>query len=209
MKTGIIVAMDSEFDALTGCGIRNVVKAGIGKVNAARTATELILTQRPDCIIKSGVAGGIDACLLVGDFVVGTEVAYHDVWCGEGWLQGQVMGEDRLFPSSASLLEKAASIASDRPMGVHFGLICTGDQFLTSPEEADKVLSIYPEGLACDMESAAIAQTCAHYGIPFLSLRVISDTMRTKEEQKESYSNFWKTITSRSFEYLKQLIDIL
>lgn len=209
MRPGIIVAMDSEFDALRLCGIEEVARSGVGKANAARAATEMILSSRPDCIISSGVAGGIGENVRQGDVVVASASAYHDVWCGEGWLQGQVMGEDRLFPSSALLLEKAASIASDRPMGVHFGLICTGDQFLTSPEEADKVLSIYPEGLACDMESAAIAQTCAHYGIPFLSLRVISDTMRTKEEQKESYSNFWKTITSRSFEYLKQLIDIL
>lgn len=110
MKTGIIVAMDSEFDALTGCGIPNVVKAGIGKVNAARTATELILTQRPDCIINSGVAGGIDACLQVGDFVVGTEVAYHDVWCGEGNLRGQVQGLPQRFAADPGLIRKVESL---------------------------------------------------------------------------------------------------
>ena len=52
--------MESEYEALLNAGVENVVKAGIGKVNAARATAELILTERPDCIINSGVAGGID-----------------------------------------------------------------------------------------------------------------------------------------------------
>ena len=65
MKIGVIVAMESEYEALLNAGVENVVKAGIGKVNAARATAELILTERPDCIINSGVAGGIDNCLKV------------------------------------------------------------------------------------------------------------------------------------------------
>ena len=60
MKIGVIVAMESEYEALLNAGVENVVKAGIGKVNAARATAELILTERPDCIINSGVAVGID-----------------------------------------------------------------------------------------------------------------------------------------------------
>ena len=59
MRPGIIVAMDSEFDALRLCGIEEVARSGVGKANAARAATEMILSSRPDCIISSGVAGGI------------------------------------------------------------------------------------------------------------------------------------------------------
>ena len=36
------------------------MKCGIGKVNAA-AGTELIRTFQPDCVISTGVAGGIDS----------------------------------------------------------------------------------------------------------------------------------------------------
>lgn len=209
MKPGIIVAMDSEFEALRLSGLHELERSGVGKANAARATAEMILSMRPDCIISSGVAGGIGAGVKQGDVVAATASAYHDVWCGEGYLPGQVMGCDRFFPSDIALIEKVRAISEGQPMTIHTGLICTGDRFLTTPQEAASVLSLYPDGLACDMESAAIAQTCLHYGVPFLSLRVISDTMATEEEQKLSYENFWQTITAQSFAFLKQLIDSL
>ena len=61
MRPGLIVAMASEFEALRRAGVEGVVKSGIGKVEAARTATEMILRDRPDCIINSGCAGGLSA----------------------------------------------------------------------------------------------------------------------------------------------------
>ena len=207
MKTGIIVAMDSEFDALTGCGIPNVVKAGIGKVNAARTATELILTQRPDCIINSGVAGGIDARLQVGDFVVGTEVAYHDVWCGEGNLRGQVQGLPQRFAADPGLIRKVESLQCAHT--IHKGLICTGDQFISSLEEDLRIKALYPDALACDMESAAIAQVCHLYGVPFLCFRAISDVTTAEKSHQELYDGFWSDVSRNSFSLLRQLLDIL
>ena len=38
-----------------------LVQSGIGKVNAAVGAMELIRCCRPDCVVSTGVAGGIDA----------------------------------------------------------------------------------------------------------------------------------------------------
>ena len=207
MKTGVIVAMDSEFDALTGCGIPNVVKAGIGKVNAARTATELILRKHPDCIINSGVAGGIDGCLAVGDFVVGTQVAYHDVWCGEGNLRGQVQGLPQRFDADARLLAAVDSLKCDTH--IHKGLICTGDQFIDSLEEDLKIKALYPDALACDMESAAIAQVCHHFGVPFLCFRAISDVTTAEKSHQELYDGFWSDVSRNSFSLLRQLLDIL
>ena len=37
------------------------MKCGIGKVNAAAGTVELIRTFQPDCVISTGVAGGIDS----------------------------------------------------------------------------------------------------------------------------------------------------
>ena len=52
-----------------------LTQCGIGKVSAAVGASELIRRFSPDCIVSTGVAGGIDACLKV------TDVVASHVWC--------------------------------------------------------------------------------------------------------------------------------
>ena len=105
MKIGIITAMSSEQKQVAQLledkkevthGIYSYIEGkingntliltqcGIGKVNAAAGAVELIRTYQPDCIISTGVAGGIDPCLKVMDVVASRQIVYHDVWCGEG-----------------------------------------------------------------------------------------------------------------------------
>ena len=207
MKKGLIVAMTSEYEALRRAGVTGVIKSGIGKADAARAATEFILTEHPDCIINSGCAGGVGAGLHVCDIVVGSQTAYHDVWCGEGNLPGQVQGLPQRFDADPALLRAALSLQTAQP--VRSGLICTGDQFLTSPEDDARVLGIYPDALACDMESAAIAQVCRHYGVPFLSFRMISDVHGSGQDATALYKDFWQKVADDSFAFLKLLIDKL
>lgn len=207
MKKGLIVAMTSEYEALRRAGVTGVIKSGIGKADAARAATEFILTEHPDCIINSGCAGGVGKGLHVCDIVVGSQTAYHDVWCGEGNLPGQVQGLPQRFDADPALLRAALSLQTAQP--VRSGLICTGDQFLTAPEDDARVLGIYPDALACDMESAAIAQVCRHYGVPFLSFRMISDVHGSGQDATALYKDFWQKVADDSFAFLKLLIDKL
>jgi len=207
MKPGIIVAMASEYEALRRAGVTGVVKSGIGKADAARATTELILKDRPDCIINSGCAGGIAKGLKRTDIVVGAQAAYHDVDCGDGFLPGQVQGLPQRFDADPGLVRLAASLPAKQPL--HCGLICSGDQFLTTPEDAARVLGIYPDALACDMESAAVAQVCRHYGVPFLSFRIISDVHDSHEQAEADYRDFWQTLADDSFSYLKLLLERL
>mgnify|MGYP003308751322 CR=1 FL=1 len=87
MKIGIIVAMSKEYELLQGIEFPQheikIVRSGIGKVNAAISAIELINDFNPDLVINSGVAGGIDSCLSVADLVIGTQTCYHDFYAGE------------------------------------------------------------------------------------------------------------------------------
>ena len=207
MKAGLIVAMTSEYEALRRAGVSDVVKSGIGKAGAARAATEFILKEHPDCIVNSGCAGGIGAGVHVFDVVVGSQYAYHDVNCGDGFLPGQLQGEPQRFDADPALLQTALSLKTERPL--HGGLICSGDQFLTTPEQDAAVLSIYPDALACDMESAAVAQVCRHYGVPFLSFRIVSDVHSSHEEAEAGYRNFWERIGDDSFAFIRQLLERL
>ena len=84
MKIGLIIAMDKEYrmfcELLGGdggwLGGNEIVLShcGIGKVNAAVGALRLIEAEQPDCVISSGVAGGVDRTLDVMDIVVADEV---------------------------------------------------------------------------------------------------------------------------------------
>ena len=120
MKIGIIVAMEKELNALQrvfGDDPRYVIKqCGIGKVNAAIGTAEMIREHHPDTIVSSGCAGGNGANLRVQDVVVSTELAYHDVYCGEAvdssCVYGQVQGLPARFQADPDLL--AAGALSER-----------------------------------------------------------------------------------------------
>jgi len=173
-----------------------LLQCGIGKTNAATGVTNLIMRFHPDCIISTGVAGGIDAGLDVMDVVIGKDVCYHDVNCGDNCDPGQVQGLPRYFRGDERLVGIATSLETD----VHVvpGMICTGDQFITNHEELNVIKSKYPQGLAVDMESAAIAQVCHLWQVPFLSFRIISDIPGVNAHF-DQYLNFWDTMADKSF----------
>lgn len=217
MKIGIITAMSSEqkqvaqllenkkeyeegpFHYTEGKIKSNTIilmKCGIGKVNAAAGTVELIRTFQPDCIISTGVAGGIDSCLKVMDVVASRQIVYHDVWCGEGNAYGQVQGLPTFFNGNNTLFNCALSLDTETP--IHGGLICSGDKFITDRTELNDIKAKFPDGLAVDMESGAIAQVCHIYKVPFISFRIISDTPGA-DNHWEQYTNFWETVADRSF----------
>ena len=89
---------------------------------------ELIGRFAPDCIVSTGVAGGIDACLKVTDVVASDSLAYHDVWCGDGNEYGQVQGLLERTRGAPLLLERHALSLNKTGLEsrIHSGLICTG-----------------------------------------------------------------------------------
>ena len=215
MKIGIITAMQVEHDQIAALltdstameaatpgapavlcgslGVHTIVLAmsGIGKVNAALTAAALIATHRPDALISTGCAGGLAPEPGVMGVVAAASTVYHDVWCGEGNAYGQVQGLPARFEADPRLLGVARALAADPTVDtpVCCGLTCTGDKFITDPDELSAVCRAFPEALAVDMESAAIAHTCYLHRVPFLSFRVISDTPGA-ESHWEQYQDF-------------------
>ena len=181
-----------------------LLQCGIGKTNAATGTTNLIMAFHPDCVISTGVAGGIDTRLDVMDIVVGSEVCYHDVHCGDDCDPGQVQGLPKIFSGDQRLADVALALNTD--VRIIPGLICTGDQFITNRAELDDIKKRYPYGLAVDMESAAIAQVCHLWKVPFLSFRIISDTPGIKGHF-DQYLNFWETMAEKSFGVTSELLS--
>jgi len=216
MKIGVIVAMDKELQQLQHLFDNSriiVEKCGIGKVNAAIGASEMIRKHRPDVIISSGCAGGNGNDINVQDVVVGKEVSYHDVYCGTAidntTIYGQVQGMPARYQADAMLLEKARSLSlTTSHISLHEGLIVTGDWFVDSKEKMRSIIEKFPEAKAVDMESAAIAQACHIYKVPFISFRVISD-IPLRDTDASMYHDFWATIAENSFQVTKSFIESL
>ena len=214
MKIGIIVAMDKELQQLQHLftdGNVVVEKCGIGKVNAALGAAEMIRRHHPDVIVSSGCAGGNGDDIHVQDVVVGAEVSYHDVYCGtsidQTTVYGQVQGMPARYKADGQLLAKACRVKCEG-FSVHPGLIVTGDWFVDSKDKMRDIISHFPEAKAVDMESAAIAQTCYKYGVPFISFRVVSD-IPLRDTDASMYHNFWNTIAENSFQVIKIFVESL
>ena len=223
MKIGIIVAMHKELELLLpllqnseesrmgGCefhrgkvGPHDVIamQCGIGKVNAAMGTLTLINSFLPDYVINSGVAGGADPSVNVMDVVAGDRVAYHDVWCGPESELGQVQGLPLYFEGSRRLLDLIPT-----RKGIHKGLICSGDQFIDKMEAVERIKGNFPKAMAVDMESGAIAQVCHLSKVPFLALRVISDSPGASHDNTRQYLDFWNDAPRESFALVKDLIN--
>ena len=189
-----------------------VQKCGIGKVNAALGAAEMIAQYKPDVIISSGCAGGNGDDVQVQDVVVSTELAYHDVYCGTAIghsVYGQVQGLPERFKADPMMSDKASHLSPlTSQLSIHPGLIVTGDWFVDSKQKMREIIGHFPEAKAVDMESAAIAQTCYLRHVPFISFRVISD-IPLRDTDASQYHDFWNTVADHSFQVTKTFIEQL
>ena len=180
------------------------VQSGIGKVNAAITATLLIEKFEVNKVIFSGVAGSLDEKLKIGDVVIGRDIVQHDV---DATAFGYKMGpipqmKEWAFESDKELIEKTGTI-SDFDHHIFYGRILTGDQFVSKKDLKIQLGKDF-EALCVDMESGAVAQVCTRLGVKFLIIRSISDSIT--DESDMEYETFVKLAAENSKKILKQVI---
>ena len=185
-------------------------QCGIGKVNSAIGAVEMIDCYQPDLVMSTGVAGGADVTLSPLDVVVAAECTYHDAYCGEAVARGQIMGQPARFVSPKALVDKALALSGVVDgIKIRSGLTVSGEWFVDSREKMRQILADFPDAVAVDMESCSIAQTCHIYQTPFISFRIISD-VPLKDHKGAQYFDFWNRMAEGSFEitrhYLKALL---
>ncbi len=176
-----------------------LAQCGIGKVNAAVGTLTLIENFHPSIIINTGVAGGTGLGAQVMDVVVAKSVAYHDVWCGPDTEWGQAADCPRLF--ECPLPDDAL-----HGMDVKRGLIASGDIFVSDAATVERIRGIYPDAVAVDMESAAVAQVCYLKDVPCVVLRVISDTPGASDDNMAQYLNFWDAAPACTFDAVNALL---
>ena len=175
------------------CGSNRLVTVccGIGKVNAACCTQLLIDRFGADVIINTGIAGGMKAGIRVLETVISTSVLSHDLdahflvdyppYCGE-------------YAADAQLQALAAEICGEMEIVCHAGRIVSGDAFITDSAVKEALTAAY-DPYAVDMESAAVGQCAWRNGVPFVSVRCISDL--ADDEGELSYAQFEELAAQR------------
>ncbi|MGF1699729.1 5'-methylthioadenosine/S-adenosylhomocysteine nucleosidase [Photobacterium makurazakiensis] len=230
MKIGIIGAMEQEVailkDQLTnrethnkaGCtfytGTLNgadvvLLQSGIGKVAAAVGTAVLLEIFQPDVVLNTGSAGGFDSSLNLGDVVISTEVRYHDAnVTAFGYEMGQMAQQPAAFLSDNKLMDVAEqALASMENTHAVRGLICTGDEFVCSPERQSFIREHFPTVIAVEMEAAAIAQACHQFNVPFVVVRAISDV--ADKESPMSFDEFLPLAAKSSSVMIDKMVELL
>lgn len=171
-----------------------LTQGGIGKVNAAKTATVLLLSGATS-VIFTGVAGGVHPALKVGDLVVSTDLIQHDVDVTPlGYDPGTIPGEPASWAADVHLRDLALSAAEAVSLHVYEGRVASGDQFIASAEGSAR---LHGYGVHCaEMEGAAVAQVCASAGVPFVVIRAISDT--ADHDAKVDYRSFFPQVAQHA-----------
>jgi adenosylhomocysteine nucleosidase len=229
-QSASVVAGGARFDhgRLDGHDVV-LVGAGIGKVNTALVAT--LLADRFGCrlIVFSGVAGGLDPALRIGDVVIADRTVQHDAGVIEHerlatYQAGHVPffnPTDRLgYPADPALVERlrarlasftlpplsAAAGGVGAPPRIVFGTILSGDQYVHCEATRQRLFRDLG-GAAVEMEGGALGQVAEAFGIPFLDIRALSDL--AGKDSRFDFAAFVSEVAGGSAAILRYLLPVL
>ncbi len=154
-----------------------VVMCGIGKVSAAICTQLMIDKYNPSVIINTGVAGGLDKNLSIGDIAVATNVVQHDI-------DTTIFGDPKGYITNLNLTkipveENVHNTLKESAMqlegtNVVCGTIASGDQFISTPYQKNQIIDEF-DAIAAEMEGGSVGHVCYSNGVKFGVIRAISD----------------------------------
>jgi adenosylhomocysteine nucleosidase len=126
-----------------------VIHTGVGRKVCAQRMEVLLRRERFEYLISAGFAGALEKELRIGNLLIAEN-----------------------FSSPQLLRSPHLDLADD---GIFLGKLRTVSGVIDSNAEREQ-LAAKTGAAAVDMETEVIADACAEQDLPFLSLRVISDT---------------------------------
>lgn len=174
--------------------------SGMGKVNAAHTATLMLARFDPEALIVFGIGGAYPSSgARVGDLAIAREEIAGDegVLTQEGFKDTEYIGIPLLktatsviyttYPASEPLMSRSLqSLVAHRKSGrstIHVGTFVTLSTCTGAAVRARELEERY-HGLCENMEGAAVAQVAALHGIPWLEVRGISNIVEDRDMKK-------------------------
>ncbi|MBQ0045399.1 MAG: 5'-methylthioadenosine/S-adenosylhomocysteine nucleosidase [Mycoplasma sp.] len=166
--------------------------SGIGKVNAAMTAMNMVINFGVDKIFNIGLAGACKKDIKPGTILIGDGVEYYDVDLTAFNYQLNQMPEEPIrYEIKKEYVDYLKTIIKEPVVGT----IASGDSIVSiNNVEAFPSLG-NKEVVGFDMEAAAIAQVCNHVKIDFLCAKIISDNLSFDESSRAQYDTNYKSLS--------------
>ncbi len=209
-----------------------LIESGIGKVASAMTATLLLDNLKCRAIVMSGVAGGVDPDLAIGDLVVARRLVQHDYGRvqAEGFTPFQPgvppFGPGRPdfgFDLPQDLVDRIHKAldgyvlpplpadlfggeAPQRAPRIKVGTIVSGDQFIND-ENVRRRLQHQFNAHAVEMEGAAVGQVAKAFGVPAIVIRSLSDLAGA--ESHLDFGRFLTAVAPVSARVVERLVAVL
>ena len=189
--------------------------SGWGKVSAARAITRILAgTNKIDFIIFTGVAGAVNKSLNQWDIVIANEVIQHDMDARPMFkkfvlppLKKAKLESDNFLKNwlFSSLLKSLKNGNLTEFGHIKKGLIATGDSFISDESIIKRLNDELPNLEAIEMEGGAVAQVAEQEGVPWVILRVISDS--ADSNSKVDFDQFLKDYVLSSWKLLDCLLQ--
>lgn len=174
-----------------------------GEVNASAATVLGITSFAPKAVINQGIAGGHDKKLHVGDLVIGERVVPMGAVMQKFLAEGEGISPLAFEPLALEIYDKkekctkkvldflcdeelvARACRVKTPLKVSRGVLGSADEWNNQIDWIAVMRERY-QTAAEDMESAAAAQLCRSFGIPFIGIRMISNSIVNGEAFDES-----------------------
>ena len=184
-----------------------VAYSKIGKVFSTLTASTMLQMFACDVLLFTGVAGAVNAELKIGDLVVASKLAQHDLDITIfGHPYGYVPEGSVYVEADRDLIALSKMVASEMGVDVKEGIIATGDQFIASEERKNFIAETFKAD-ALEMEGASVAVVCDALGVPFFILRSISDS--ADMDAGFNFEEFVESSAKVSAKFLMNMVDKL
>jgi len=184
-----------------------VAYSKIGKVFSTLTATTMLELFACDVLLFTGVAGAVNPELAIGDLVVATKLAQHDLDITIfGHPHGYVPEGSVYVETDKDLVALSKIVALEMGVKVKEGIIATGDQFIADEAKKEFISQTF-QADALEMEGASVAVVCDALGVPFFILRSISDS--ADMDAGFNFDEFVESSAKVSAEFLMKMVDRL
>ncbi|MDC3047199.1 5'-methylthioadenosine/adenosylhomocysteine nucleosidase [Prochlorococcus sp. AH-736-A21] len=194
--------------------------SGWGKVSASR-ATTRVLSQTfegksIDLLIFTGVAGSVNETLKQWDIVIAQTLIQHDMDASPLYPKYvippinkmNIDASKTLVNWSENLFKQEVKSNKLKAFGqIVKGKVATGDQFISDNKKLIKLKEEIPNLDAVEMEGAAVAQVAYQEKIPWLIIRVISDS--ADNDASQIFEEFLKKYEKESWNIISVLLNNL
>ena len=182
-----------------------VAYSKIGKVFASLSASMMIEKFGAQKLLFSGVAGAINSELKIGDLIVATKLAQHDLdITAFGHPYGYVPEGKVFVEADKELIDIAKDVAKEEGIKLKEGIIATGDQFICDPKRKEWIRETFNAD-ALEMEGASVAVVCDALNTPFFILRAISDS--ADMDAGFDFDEFLKSSAQESAKFVVSMLD--